>query len=404
MPNYALLKSNGNDAIQMQKPLNLYVNFFFTLLVFFFVDKTFFDPWEPKDKPSTKVDFLVNAVDVLFPNCSNSSNSDTTESDIHAYSIRSRPDIKSFAYDLGGTTCACQLKWDANQYWQRVFYGPKYVLGHSFTPFVGVFFFYDFKWVILWKYVNEIAEEIALPVYSRWARGGTEPVFNLESRYDTMINDMLGGVFFIILGKYCVKVLEIEDNFTMHTNYDFNRIQTIDDLAQAILKIFIPFLQFWAFSKISTFLDIFGHETFKIWKLRVDSGILVTLLIGVVFLHFFTYINKWEMQKVSLFSGTLALLFVPFIFILSDNYDHQITALLAFAIPAVPLIVYDIFHNGFSVTNSVMSVITLAALVLWSIFDVIVKRPEDSFYFHGGWCGLSPLDSLSANSCASVIL
>jgi hypothetical protein len=76
--------------------------------------------------------------------------------------------------------------------------------------FFGVLCLQRQQWVILWKMLNEVLEEIGMPIVGKFA--WTVSVFNLESLYDTLINYLLLAVVpFIILGLHVVTVLELPD-------------------------------------------------------------------------------------------------------------------------------------------------------------------------------------------------
>jgi hypothetical protein len=121
----------------------------------------------------------------------------------HILKNNCRQDIKSFGFDLGGSTCACLLQWDIQQYWQRVFYGKKYVVFHCTTGFFGVLFLHRPQWVLIWKILNEVLEELKNAIVGRWA--WTVSVLDMESRYDTLINDiLLTAIPFSALGHGCV--------------------------------------------------------------------------------------------------------------------------------------------------------------------------------------------------------
>ena len=406
LPNYVLL--NGSSRVencQVRKPINLYINISITVILWIVMqNRQFWNLFQFKIHPKTPVDSLVNAVDVLFPKCLNSSN--VNRSSFHdrgknAISINGRPDIHSFAYDLGGTTCACQLKWSPSQYWQRVFYGPKYVLGHTYTAFAAVFFFYDFKYAVLWKYLNEILEELALPLFTRWAIDGGDAVSNLESRYDTIINDLLGGAVFMLLGSYCVHVLEIKDDFTIHIYHWYGDIYYG---WKSFLKTTLTLLQFWVFTETARFLHTFGSQKTTIGGAYVDFGVILALIAQILLLQLFAYMNGWELKKTSLFCGCLSITFIPFIFDSSEYRNHQISALLAFVVTAAVLICYDSFYNVFYMRTFFMLGITIAIFTLWLRIEHIVKTPENLFYSHASWCGISVLDTVHTNSCANVIL
>ena len=70
---------------------------------------------------------LIDSANLLFSPISNISHQINLHNDYKNQDdrlfVHDREDITSFAFDLGGTTCACLLAWDVQQYWQRVFYG-----------------------------------------------------------------------------------------------------------------------------------------------------------------------------------------------------------------------------------------------------------------------------------------
>jgi hypothetical protein len=91
-----------------------------------------------------------------------------------------------------------------------VFYGTKYVVFHCTTAFFGVICLRRPQWVLIWKAVNEVLEELGLPLVGRW--DWTESLFILESRYDTLINDMLLVLVpFAAIGLHLATVLELPD-------------------------------------------------------------------------------------------------------------------------------------------------------------------------------------------------
>ena len=58
-------------------------------------------------RPVTKHHDLIDATSYYFDT---STATETSPSTVK-YHVSSRPDIQSFAFDLGGTSCACQLQW-----------------------------------------------------------------------------------------------------------------------------------------------------------------------------------------------------------------------------------------------------------------------------------------------------
>lgn len=89
-------------------------------VVFFVVLRWRTAVFETSGVAATPTKDLVDYADVLFSSRAKANKLR------NAISVYDRPDISSFGFDLGGSTCACQLQWDVKQYWQRVFYGPKY--------------------------------------------------------------------------------------------------------------------------------------------------------------------------------------------------------------------------------------------------------------------------------------
>jgi len=86
------------------------------------------------DETQTPVTELRDVARFLFPHLNNTFSPVRRTSTLH---IKGREDIQSFAFDLGGSTCACFLQWDIQQYWQRVFYGIKYIVFYCTTSFFG---------------------------------------------------------------------------------------------------------------------------------------------------------------------------------------------------------------------------------------------------------------------------
>ena len=103
--------------------------------------------------PRTPVTALTDAQANLF-------NRSTALSSTVLYRVAARTEIHSFAFDLGGTSCACPLQWDRTQYWQRMVYGLKYMTAHCLTAFWAALFFH--RWHVPRKTDSPIASRTKL--------------------------------------------------------------------------------------------------------------------------------------------------------------------------------------------------------------------------------------------------
>lgn len=379
--------------------------FFITLILFFLVrfrgvafeSETFI--------ASTQTD-LIDAATDLFSSIYNMSHvSDYKKSQpqsINQITVNGRKDITSFAYDLGGTTCACNLEWNVEQYWQRVWYGPKYVAAHCVTALLGVFFYHRWQWVVVWKYVNEILEELSLTIYSRWAGG--EKITEMESRYDTVVNDMLlSGLTFMFLGQLTVYVLRIPDPFAdlkSGLEYDW---PSFKDFALVTLQYYVLLLthgvQDMFGAKKWTFYFLFGN-------LDCDIGYVVVWTLQIVLMCVYQRTNHWDWIKTQKLCCVLTITWLPFIFRANNDYDEQIMSLLSIVLCATAILLYDQIFNGFDRLNSLVlftSGLCVACLfITWLQFDNILPPPNNMFYAHRKWCGISARTVKFTDSCVHI--
>ena len=193
------------------------VALYFAFFAFMRLDDFYEYEHTPRDK-------LVDAAATLFPHLSTSPASSSTLPG--AAFVEGRPDIKSFGFDLGGSTCACTLQWNGHQYWQRLLYGAKHVCGHIFMAFLGVLICNRWQWVLLYKFLNETLEELDMPVNGVWGR--TEPIMNMESRYDSLLNDtLLAAVPFAALCCHLLYVIDMPDSLDNRLNYDLRSCMSL---------------------------------------------------------------------------------------------------------------------------------------------------------------------------------
>ena len=329
---------------------------------------------------------LVDYADVLF------FSREKSEELPGALSVDKRPDIASFGFDLGGSSCACLLQWDVKQYWQRVFYGPKYVAPHCVTAFLGVIFFHRWQWVVVWKYVNEIGEELALAVGLGWAGG--EHASNLESRYDTIINDMLlGGLPFMFLGQYLLYVLNVPDPFASGLHYDWNSLKMVG----------LTTLQYYVLLWSNNIIGIFGAKTWIAGQLQCNIGYLFVCTLQIGLLYVIHLMNAWEGRQTLKVCGALTLLWLPFVFRSVDNLDEQIMAILSFVLCAAAIFFYEqAYHKFDNKVLFVTALITIAVFVIWWQFEHILPPPDNMLYAHRMWCGIAARTGELTDSCVHV--
>jgi len=332
--------------------------------------------WFPTELSSGAT--LIDAATLLFPHVAGAARVAPLRS---PRSVAGRPDIQSFGFDLGGSTCACTLQWDREQYRQRVLYGQKYVCAHAVTPFVGYVLLHQWQWVLLYKLFNEIAEEIAMPVFGKWAGGDKIEV--VESRYDSLLNDvLLTGVQFMCLGIHLVYVLDIPDLFAAGL---------MPDVASA-KKVCLAFFQWWVINNYYAVIKKFGTEV-VVGGAAIDVGNLVAcfVTVGLVFVW-------WEMQARSraTFAGValcLCVLWAPFILMQADKPRHeQLQAFLALALAGAGVSAYHYFYTDKDRrVLAVAAVPYLVGLATFYLFGVSssLAAPADLFYYHSGWCGIT---------------
>ncbi|MBT7450639.1 MAG: hypothetical protein HN793_07405 [Rhodospirillaceae bacterium] len=322
--------------------------------------------------PSTESRYLIDAATRFF------SNSSQVTSAGKSYSIHDRPDITSFAFDLGGTNCACQLRWDKKQYWQRLIYGNKNVVQHTVTPTLGSIFFHRITWTLLYKLLNEVLEEAHMVIFGNWAFA---PISELETRYDSFINDiLLSGLLFAALGYHFLWVLEFKDPFFY---FDFD----IDNMK----RFFMIILPFWILN------DVVNHVGFM-FETRNYQFVMVGLVqISLIFIFKLplesTDKQRFWMSILILSLWTLGA-YGP------SNKDSQLNAFFTWAVSGLVILTSQYyFTSKRHVLCIFMGLCYITALVTFFLLDneIILDRPDDYFYYHTRWCGLSDKNT---NSCA----
>jgi len=325
--------------------------------------------------PAAKTGDLIDAATFLFPHISN-----TTSRDLSSlHTVEGRPDIKSFGYDLGGSTCACTLQWDRSQYWQRVWYGMKYVYAHVFTVFFGVILFQRWKWVLIYKVANECLEELAMPVLGKWA--ATVAIQDVEPRYDSFVNDLvLAAIPFMGLGCHLLYVVDMPDPFPDGLEYNVKNYKSVS----------ILLFEFWVLITYAVVGGKFGGNTIRVSDIHIDVGKCVVSFLQMMILYFVWFMRALPIKLYYEVLAVALIILCPFVFY-SDRVspNEQIAAVLSFALAGI---VTSVYHKCY--TNKSRYVLAfalplyLSAFVLYVSFSSVVSAPQNQFYYKRMWCGI----------------
>lgn len=86
--------------------------------------------------------------------------------------------------------CVCKTQWDRQVYWSKVFTGFAFSMIHFVTPVIASIYIKDWRTIIISVFANEIVEELIVATTGKWGYS-FDPPFDLESRYDTLIRDIV---------------------------------------------------------------------------------------------------------------------------------------------------------------------------------------------------------------------
>jgi hypothetical protein len=338
------------------------------------------------DETHAPVTELRDAARFLFPHLNNDRNNAFSPTrNTSALHIKGREDIQSFAFDLGGSTCACLLQWDLQQYWQRVFYGTKYIVFHCTTSFFGVLCLHRPQWVLTWKIINEVIEELGNGIAGRWA--WTVSVQNVESRYDTLINDMLlAYVPFSVLAMHVLKVLDLPDPIPHPTSID----------KAYLLQFLRVFAQYIMFNQANQTNETLGNKKWTLGQYECKLGHLFACSMQTAVIWLLVLLHKLSSQQARVISVCICLLWAPFAVHRVDNAfpaDEQIDAILSFSLAGLFLCCYQFYRGSrgllFWLRFFFPLCVYLTTLSIWFFFNSIVSAPSERFYYNSRWCGLA---------------
>jgi len=120
-------------------------------------------------------------------------------------------------------------------------------------------------------------------------------------------------------------------------------------------------------------------------------------------LNFFERLSSTQAHMIAIITS---LVWAPFIVLRDPGaaalVDEQIIAILSFALAGLGVCCYNFCttHNSLLLWTSALCYIL--ALVLYLVFDHVVRAPSDRFYYHAQWCGMSDMRSSSASWFACV--
>ena len=333
---------------------------------------------------------LTDAATTLFPHVAGAARTVPLRS---SHSVTGRPDIQSFGFDLGGSTCACTLQWDREQYWQRVMYGQKYVCGHVLTPFLGYIVLQRWQWVMLFKIFNEVVEELAMVVSGRWA--AVQPIQAMESRYDSLVNDiLLTGVPFVSLGVHLVYVVGIPDPFAGGLRYDWASVRLV----------VLGFAWWLVFNTIHGIFNKWNGTTADVAGVAVDIGKIVAYVLQMGLLCQLWVMRAWQWKAFRLVAVCKSLLWIPFVFYTVGQERHeQVRAFLSLALAGAAVSGYHYWYTDKDRrVLAVAAVPYLVGLATFYLFGVnsSLAAPADLFYYHSGWCGITD----GPNACQYITL
>ena len=355
----------------------------------------------------TPNDELIDAASKLFPHISNP-NYKHIQHLQSPLTIKHRPDIQSFGFDLGFSTCACTLQSDQKLYWQRVFYGSQYVTAHVLTVFLVTVVTHDIFLAFLWKISNEIGEELALPIFGRWA--GVASPLDTEPRYDSIVKDLLFAV--LPFGLLCYHFIHATKQKSTISRIQIPSLRDVLNCDKSALLYFQLLYIFLIFYFINTSNNLFTcwdqKSTHITGNLFIKLGKLWNLLIQIVHLLIVRCINPRFFRVFFVYCICICLIWLPFILHFS-NYDEQIQAMLSFAITGTFICWYQIYwYCYFDEEMDIYSKLILSsATVSYNVILIVylyfpVSRPIDFFFANRNQCGLSTEDhtkKILHNSC-----
>mmetsp|Transcript_89427 Transcript_89427/g.130855 ORF Transcript_89427/g.130855 Transcript_89427/m.130855 type:complete len:576 (-) Transcript_89427:89-1816(-) len=174
--------------------------------------------WEyrkPEETQTCKIEVLADGPVVYQPTCNDKDMREVVSPDWTRPEMRAdepgfcTPRAPWFWYDLGGTMCVCEKGWSIEAYWQKTFTSFAFNFPHFMTPFQIYLVYQKWTWVFIYINFNEVFEELCLALTGTW--GFTfDPPYDLESRYDTFIRDvLLCGTPGLMFGIFFVSTMKI---------------------------------------------------------------------------------------------------------------------------------------------------------------------------------------------------
>jgi hypothetical protein len=251
------------------------------------------------------------------------------------------------------------------------------------------------QWVLLYKLLNEILEELDMAVNGVW--GGGDPIMDMESRYDSLINDtFLAGVPFAALCCHLLYVIDMPDPLVNRLNYDL----------PSCLALLLLFGQYYVLNEANGVWNKFGAHTFGVLGTRVDTGKVCAALVQLLILRIIWVMRALPQSMYWKSAVCLGIIWCPFVFYSEEGGVHeQIAAMLSFSLAGF---VISAYHLAFTRKNRfvllVMLTLYAVAFTVYGLLtfgnDAFVTAPANTFYYRRKWCGLG--GERNQDSCKAV--
>jgi hypothetical protein len=261
--------------------------------------------------------------------------------------------------------------------------------------FFGVFCLHRPQWVLIWKIINEVIEELGNAIVGRWA--WTVSVLNMESLYDTLINDtLLAFLPFSFLGLHVVTVLDLPDPIPHPATID----------KAYMLQFSRIFAQYNMFNQANQSNSWFADQTWTLGSLACESGQLTSCLLQIELIWLLVYLCRLSSQQACVITVGIFVLWAQFVvhhvYYNGLPVDEQTVAILSFSVTGLFVCCYQWYIKSHRLLFWIALLVYLASLNIWITLGDIVSAPSDRFYFHSRWCGLSDMWSTSSMwNCAS---
>jgi len=233
-------------------------------------------------------------------------------------------------------------------------------------------------------------EELGNGIVGQWA--WTVSVQNVESRYDTLINDLLLAYLpFSALAFHILIVLNIQDPIPLPASIT----------KQYLHQFVLIFLQYNMFDRANQTHNILGDTTWSLFGYELDLGHLFACTLQIALIFLLVYLKKIEFRQALPISIFTFLIWIPFAVHRVSNEqlpaNEQIDAILSFSLTGLFICAYKFYdckkHDNrqalpfWSLTFPCL--IYTCTLCIYFAFESILTAPKDLFFYSSRWCGMA---------------